>query len=55
MADKKETLAVIIKERDDYRAAIVEFLDSYYYDVTAGDNADVSMLVDALGKKRLER
>ena len=45
----------ITKERDDYRAAIIEFLDTYYYDVAAGDDIDASMLVDALGKKRMER
>ena len=54
MADKKETLATIIKERDDYRAAIVEFLDSAYFDM-ARDPRDIKVLVDALGKKRMER
>ena len=51
MADKKETLATIIKERDDYRAAIVDFLDSADW----AEDRDIEILIDALGKKRLER
>ena len=48
MANKKETLETITAERDDYRAAIVEFL-------TQIGKPNDSVLIAALGKKRLKR
>ena len=43
-------LRKVKKERDIYRQAIVDCLDSYYV-----GEIDMKVLVDALGKKRMER
>ena len=45
------------KERDIYRAAIVDFLYSTYYggDTYVCEKEDIKILISALGKKRMER
>ena len=54
MAEKPETIETLRKERDDYRAAIIEYITEDMYG-DPRDPRDIKVLVDALGKKRMER